>query len=249
MEFYRIILTHLKVLVKAKKGWYYIVGDSMKYENTVRGRFIDRPNRFIAHVEIGGVIETVHVKNTGRCRELLTPGAEVALQKSDEAGRKTKYDLISVIKPGLGWVNIDSQAPNKVVREWLETQNFDLIRPEYTYGGSRLDFYLERGTEKWLVEVKGCTLEIDGKGYFPDAVSERAARHMRELQGALKEEYHCAVAFVIAMEGVSEVYPNSERDSRFAEAFEEAKAAGVEVWNLCCAVTEDELVIKNTEVL
>jgi len=218
----------------------------MKYENTVRGIFIDRPNRFIAHVSIDGKTETVHVKNTGRCRELLTEGAAVTLQKCDDPKRKTKYDLISVIKPNLGWVNIDSQAPNRVVHEWLSTQDFDLIRPEYTYGGSRLDFYLERGDEKWLVEVKGCTLEIDGRGYFPDAKSERAARHMRELQSALKEGYHCAVAFVIAMEGVSEVYPNTERDAEFAEAFLSAKAAGVEVWNLMCSVSEDTLeVIRN----
>lgn len=220
----------------------------MKYENTVRGKFLDRPNRFIAHVEIEREPETVHVKNTGRCRELLVPGAEVILQKCDDPSRKTKYDLISVYKPNLGWVNIDSQAPNKVVLEWLKTQSFDLIKPEYTFGNSRLDFYLERGDEKWLVEVKGCTLEIDGSGYFPDAKSDRAARHMRELQGALKEGFSCAVAFVIAMEGVSEVYPNAERDPKFAEAYENARAAGVEVWMLQCHVSENELKIKNTEV-
>lgn len=220
----------------------------MKYENTVRGKFLDRPNRFIAHVEIEREPETVHVKNTGRCRELLVPGAEVILQKCDDPSRKTKYDLISVYKPNLGWVNIDSQAPNKVVLEWLKTQSFDLVKSEYTYGNSRLDFYLERGDEKWLVEVKGCTLEIDGSGYFPDAKSDRAARHMRELQGALDEGYRCAVAFVIAMEGVSEVYPNAERDPKFAEAYENARAAGVEVWMLQCHVSENELKIKNTEV-
>ena len=220
----------------------------MKYENTVRGKFLARPNRFIAHVEIEREPETVHVKNTGRCRELLVPGAEVILQKCDDPSRKTKYDLISVYKPNLGWVNIDSQAPNKVVLEWLKTQSFDLVKSEYTYGNSRLDFYLERGDEKWLVEVKGCTLEIDGSGYFPDAESDRAARHMRELQGALDEGYRCAVAFVIAMEGVSEVYPNAERDPKFAEAYENARAAGVEVWMLQCHVSENELKIKNTEV-
>lgn len=218
----------------------------MIYENTQRGIFIDRPNRFIAHVEIGGRRETVHVKNTGRCRELLIEGAEVILQKCHDPKRKTQYDLIAVKKPNLGWVNIDSQAPNKVVLEWLKTRDFDLIKPEYTYGNSRLDFYLERGAERWLVEVKGCTLEIDGKGYFPDAKSERAARHMRELQGALKEGYHCAAAFVIAMEGVDTVYPHAERDPEFTAAFEDARAAGVEIWNLRCGVTENELIIKNT---
>lgn len=215
----------------------------MLYENTLHGQFLDRPNRFIAHVEVDGVTETVHVKNTGRCKELLTEGAEVILQRCDVPSRKTKYDLIAVYKPNLGWVNIDSQAPNKVVLEWLKTQGFDLIKPEYGYGSSRLDFYLERDGKRWLVEVKGCTLEIDGKGYFPDAKSERAVKHLHELQTALKEGYRCAVAFVIAMEGVSEVYPNAERDPAFAEAYEEAKAAGVEVWNLCCGVSENELVI------
>ena len=219
----------------------------MIYENTQRGIFIDRPNRFTAHVEIGGRRETVHVKNTGRCRELLIEGAEVILQKSDDPKRKTQYDLIAVKKSNLGWVNIDSQAPNKVMLEWLKTRDFDLIKPEYTYGGSRLDFYLERGEEKWLVEVKGCTLEIEGKGYFPDAKSERAAKHMRELQGALREGYRCAAAFVIAMEGVDTVYPHAERDPEFTAAFEDARAAGVEIWNLRCGVTENELIIKNTE--
>ena len=219
---------------------------NMIYKNTLRGRFIDRPNRFIAHVEIGGRSETVHVKNTGRCRELLLPDAEVILQKSDDPKRKTKYDLIAVKKENLGWVNIDSQAPNKVVLEWLKTLDFDLIKPEFCYGDSRLDFYLERGNEKWLVEVKGCTLEIDGRGYFPDAKSERAARHMRELEKALGEGYRCAAAFIIAMEGVDTVQPNTERDPDFAAAFEKAVSAGVEVWNLRCTVTENELKIKNT---
>ena len=141
----------------------------MKYREIKEGRFIDRPNRFIAHVEIGGREETVHVKNTGRCRELLKAGAAVRLEVSANPRRKTKYDLVSVFKENVGWVNIDSQAPNKVVREWLEKQDYDLIKPEYTYGNSRIDFYMEKGSRRYLMEVKGCTLEKDGIGYFPDA--------------------------------------------------------------------------------
>ena len=141
----------------------------MHYENIIHGEFVSRPNRFIAKVIVEGKEETVHVKNTGRCKELLLPGADVILEISDNPNRKTKYDLISVYKEGLGLVNIDSQAPNKVVKEWLERQGYDIIKSEYTYGNSRLDFYMERAGEKYLLEVKGCTLEIDGVGYFPDA--------------------------------------------------------------------------------
>lgn len=216
----------------------------MIYENTVSGIFIDRPNRFIAHVKIGGATETVHVKNTGRCRELLIPGAKVILQHFEGCNRKTEYDLINVYKENFGWVNIDSQAPNKVVLEWLENQGFDIIKPEYTYGSSRIDFYLEKAGEKWLVEVKGCTLEIDGVGYFPDAKSERARKHALELKSALEEGYRCAIAFVIAMENVEEVRPNFERDREFSEALLEAESAGVEIWLLPCKVNENELFVR-----
>ena len=132
----------------------------MKYGKIVEGKFIDRPNRFIAHVEIAGKAETVHVKNTGRCRELLLPGAAVRLEQSDNPARKTLYDLVAVYKDRIGWINIDSQAPNKVVKEWLEAQDYDVVRPEYTYGNSRIDFYLEKGEHRIFMEVKGCTLEI-----------------------------------------------------------------------------------------
>ena len=144
----------------------------MKYRNVIPAVFIDRPNRFIAHVDIGGRRETVHVKNTGRCRELLLPGAEVWLSGSDNPARKTAYDLIAVRKSTGLLVNIDSQAPNTVAREWLDTRGFDLVRPEFPYGQSRLDFMMERGSEKFLMEVKGCTLEREGIGYFPDAPTE-----------------------------------------------------------------------------
>ena len=142
---------------------------NMKYKNTEPAIFIERPNRFIANVDINGKTETVHVKNTGRCRELLVPGSKVILEKSDNPDRKTKYDLVAVYKENLGLVNIDSQAPNKVVKEWLESKpeifaDITLLKPEYTYGKSRVDFYLECGDRKILIEVKGCTLEIDEIG-------------------------------------------------------------------------------------
>ena len=154
----------------------------MKYREIVEGAFIDRPNRFIAHVDVNDTVETVHVKNTGRCRELLVPGAAVRLEVSDNPKRKTKYDLVMVHKQGLGWVNMDSQAPNKVVAEWLATGDYDLVKSEYTYGKSRIDFYMEKNGEKYLLEVKGCTLEVDGIGYFPDAPTERGVKHLHELE-------------------------------------------------------------------
>jgi len=126
----------------------------MKYANTVRGVFLDRPNRFTAHVKVNDSIETVHVKNTGRCRELLVEGADVILSLSDHEKRKTRYDLVGVYKPSLGMVNIDSQAPNIVVREWLVKQDYDVIVPEYTWGNSRFDFYMEKGDQKYLLEIK-----------------------------------------------------------------------------------------------
>ena len=212
----------------------------MKYEKTCIARFLERPNRFIARVEKDGEILTVHVKNTGRCRELLAPGAEVVLSEADNPARKTKYDLIAVKKPGLGWVNIDSQAPNSAVKEWLESR-FDSVRPETVFGLSRLDFSMEKDGQKWLLEVKGCTLEIDGVGYFPDAPSERAVKHLHELMGAVKMGYRCVVAFVIQMEKVCEVRPNEKTDPKFAEALREAKENGVEVWFLPCVVTENEM--------
>ena len=221
----------------------------MNYNTTLSGTFHSRPNRFIAKVWIEGKLETVHVKNTGRCRELLLPGAKVILEVSDNPKRKTKYDLISVYKENLGWVNIDSQAPNKVVKEWLDKQEFSLIKPEYIYGDSWIDFYMERGSQKYLMEVKGCTLEIDGVGYFPDAPTERGVKHLRELTKAIREGYRCIAAFVIQMEGIHEVRANVETHREFGEALEEARAAGVEVLCLSCRVTEDSLEVIEEEVL
>lgn len=221
----------------------------MNYRNIIEGKFIDRPNRFVAHVEIAGKAETVHVKNTGRCRELLLPGAAVQLEVADNPARKTLYDLVAVYKESLGWVNIDSQAPNKVVREWLERQGYDVIRPEYTYGASRLDFYMERNDQKYLMEVKGCTLEIDGIGYFPDAPTIRGVKHLRELIRAQKEGYHCIAAFVIQMEGIREVRPNSSTHPEFAQVWEDAREAGVTMLALLCRVGKGSLEIVEAQVL
>lgn len=212
-----------------------------KYKNTIRGKFQSRKNRFIAQVYINDVLETVHVKNTGRCKELLLPGVEVVLEISDNPNRKTKYDLIAVYKEGLEWVNIDSQAPNEVVRDWLIKQDYTLVKPEYTYGDSRVDFYMEKDDQKYLMEVKGCTLEVNGIGYFPDAPTERGIKHLRELMGAVEKGYKCSIAFVIQMEGVYEVRANTSIHPEFGAALEAAKAAGVQILFLCCRVAEDTL--------
>lgn len=215
----------------------------MNYQNIIHGQFESRPNRFIAKVWVDGKLETVHVKNTGRCKELLIPGVEVILECCDQPARKTKYDLIAVYKEGLGLVNIDSQAPNKVVKEWLLQQDYTFVRPEYTYGDSRIDFYMEQGEERFLMEVKGCTLEVDGIGYFPDAPTERGVKHLRELCKAAKEGYHCMLAFVIQMEGIYEVRANVETHPEFGVALEEAYAAGVDILFLPCRVEKDSLTI------
>ena len=215
----------------------------MKYREIAEGIFIDRPNRFIAHVEVDGTVETVHVKNTGRCKELLPPGAAVRLEVSDNPKRKTKYDLVAVYKQGLGWVNMDSQAPNKVVAEWLAAQGYDLVRPEYPYRKSRIDFYMEKGDQKYLLEVKGCTLEVDGVGYFPDAPTERGVKHLHELTLAQQAGYQCTVAFVVQMEGVTQVRPNVDTQPEFGTALAQAKAAGVQVLFLLCRVGRDTLEI------
>ena len=216
----------------------------MRYSNITKGTFLDRPNRFIAHVEMDGRRETVHVKNTGRCRELLLPGAEVWLTAPGTEGRKTKFDLVTVRKENGMLVNIDSQAPNAVVREWLERQGYDVIVPEYSYGDSRIDFYLERGMEKTLMEVKGCTLEIDGIGYFPDAPTDRGVKHLRELANAVKNGYRTVIAFAIQMDGITEVRPNIQTHAEFGTAMQEAREAGVEILFLSCHVEPDGLTVK-----
>lgn len=245
----------------------------MKYNHVVSATFLSRPNRFIAKVCLcDGREETVHVKNTGRCKELLIPGCNVYLEKSENPNRKTLYDLIAVEKRYdeiFDWgifplafrkrmndgkkktllFNIDSQAPNKVVLEWLKKQDYSVIKPEFTFGKSRFDFYLEKidsvtgKTEKILMEVKGCTLEIDGVGYFPDAPTERGVKHLNELSAAIGEGYKSVLAFVIQMEGVTEVFPNVKTHPEFADALEEAQKVGVEVWFLPCKVKPDCLEI------
>jgi sugar fermentation stimulation protein A len=215
----------------------------MNYDNITRAVFEKRPNRFIAEVDIDGHKETVHVKNTGRCKELLIPGCEVWLTAPGTPDRKTKYDLVAVRKGNGILFNIDSQAPNKVVKEWLVKQDYDLVIPEYRYGDSRIDFYMERGDEKFLMEVKGCTLEIDGVGYFPDAPTERGVKHIRELIKAKKAGYHAILAFVIQMDGVDEVRANVDTHAEFGETLDDARKAGVEVLFLTCHVEPDSLII------
>ncbi len=215
----------------------------MRYFNSCKGIFLARPNRFVAFVEIDGQKETVHVKNTGRCRELLVPGAEVWLDRSDNPTRKTKYDLIAVRKADGVLFNIDSQAPNAAAGEWLAKQGFDRIVPEYRFGRSRIDFSMERGGEKYLLEVKGCTLERDGVGYFPDAPTERGTKHLRELAQAAAQGYRAAVAFVMQADGMTTVLPNAETDPAFAAALEDAKQAGVQILCLPCHVEPDRLEI------
>lgn len=202
----------------------------MRYGNAMEARFMERPNRFVAKVELNGKVETVHVKNTGRCKELLLPGSRVILSEAGNPARKTRYDLIAVEKVGLGLVNIDSQAPNKVMGEWLSTQGYDVVQPEYTYGKSRIDFYMERGEQKYLLEVKGCTLEQDGVGFFPDAPTERGIKHIHELIRGRKEGYWCGIAFVIQMPKVREVHPNISTHPEFGVAWQEALDAGVKIW-------------------
>ncbi|MCR5543842.1 MAG: DNA/RNA nuclease SfsA [Eubacterium sp.] len=215
----------------------------MKYKNITKATFIKRPNRFIAVVDIDGKEEIVHVKNTGRCKELLIPGCEVWLTAPGTSDRKTKYDLVAVRKSTGVLFNIDSQAPNKVVKEWLAKQDYTKVVPEYTYGDSRIDFYMERGDSKYLMEVKGCTLEIDGMGYFPDAPTERGVKHIRELIKAKKDGYNAALAYVIQMDGVTEVQPNREMHPEFGTAMDEARESGVDIIFLCCHVESDSLEI------
>lgn len=217
----------------------------MKYANITAAEFIDRPNRFVARVKISEGTETVHVKNTGRCRELLIPGCLVYLTAPGTPGRKTKYDLVAVKKENGLLINMDSQAPNKVVKEWLGNLHFDIVIPEYAYGKSRIDFYMEDGNKRFLLEVKGCTLEENGIGYFPDAPTERGVRHLRELIKAVGEGYEAVLVFVIQMEGVSEVRPNSGIHPAFADAYYDAVSAGVKIVFLECCVTPDALWLKN----
>lgn len=217
----------------------------MHYEQMVKGRFLRRPNRFVAHVEIGGREEICHVKNTGRCRELLQPGAEVWCAVSDNPARKTKYDLITVRK-GDYLINMDSQAPNRAAKAWLERGGLgpaELVKPEQKFGNSRFDFYLERNGQRMYLEVKGVTLEDGGVCRFPDAPTERGAKHLRELIAAKEAGFDAGVLFVIQMRPVRWLEPNDGTDPAFGKALREAKAAGVQVLAVDCRVTEDSMEI------
>lgn len=211
------------------------------YHETQAGTFLSRPNRFIARVELGGREETVHVKNTGRCRELLVPGARVILARSRRPGRKTRFDLVAVWK-GKTLINMDSQAPNAAAAELLSRLYPGLAQhPEHTWGRSRFDFLLEGGGRRVLVEVKGVTLERDGLALFPDAPTERGAKHLRELAAARGEGYETAILFLVQMKGCHAFSPNVETDPAFAQALRDAARAGVKILCYDCAVTENSM--------
>ena len=217
----------------------------MRYDNMIEGRFLRRDNRFVAQVEIGGKQETVHVKNTGRCRELLQPGAQVWCAQSDNPARKTRCDLITVRK-GEYLINMDSQAPNAAAKEWLEAGGLgpaEVVKPEQKFGASRFDFYLERQGKGMYLEVKGVTLEDQGVCRFPDAPTERGAKHLRELIVAKEAGYDAAVLFVIQMKPVRWLEPNDGTDPEFGKALREAAAAGVQVLAVDCRVTVDTMEI------
>lgn len=216
----------------------------MQYHSIKKGIFHARPNRFIAHVEVDGAMEVVHVKNTGRCRELLVPGAVVYLEEGRNPSRKTKYDLIAVEKGDL-LVNMDAQAPNKVFQEWAQGGGFlpglTLLRPETTWGSSRFDFYWEAGERRGFVEVKGVTLEDEGHARFPDAPTERGVKHLEELIRCQEEGYEAAVCFVIQMAGMEDFAPNDVPHPAFGAALRKAAAAGVRVLAQECMVTPETL--------
>lgn len=216
----------------------------MRYDNIVRGRFLSRPNRFIALVDIDGAETVCHVKNTGRCRELLVPGAEVYLVPGTAPGRKTPYDLVAVDKSGV-LINMDAQAPNRVFAEFART--FDpqalSVRPEFRFGDSRLDFCLERPDGLHLVEVKGVTLESGGHARFPDAPTERGVKHLRELMRAVEQGHRATAFFVIQMAQVADFAPNDDTHPAFGAALRQAAAAGVQVAAYACRVTPDTMSI------
>lgn len=226
----------------------------MKYDNCLEAVFLNRPNRFVANVLINDIEETVHVKNTGRCEELLIKGCRVILTEGTGANRKTKYDLIAVYKENRGWINIDSQAPNVVVKEFLEKSNdvfpdITYLKPECPYGESRIDFYLEEDDRKILMEIKGCTLERMGMGYFPDAPTERGTKHLNELAKAVDEGYECFVGFVIQINNVTHVLPNKITDMAFRDAMVNAIKKGVKLIFFECSVTPDTLNIINYRII
>lgn len=218
----------------------------MRYDHMTQGIFLSRPNRFLARVELEGAAQTVHVKNTGRCRELLRPGAAVWCQRCPKEGRKTLFDLIAVDKGGR-LINMDSQAPNRAAEEWLAGGGLgpvEALRRETVFGDSRFDFAFHQAGRPCFLEVKGVTLEQDGVCAFPDAPTLRGAKHLRELIRAAEEGYGAYVLFVIQMADVAYLRPNDATDPAFALALREAAAAGVEVLAMDCRVTAEEMVIR-----
>ena len=220
----------------------------MRYANMMPGVFRKRPNRFIAHVDIEGQEQVVHVKNTGRCRELLVPGAAVWCQRSDNPARKTRYDLIAV-KKGSRLINMDSQAPNTAAREWLESGGLgkiDNLRPETVHGDSRFDFSFTLEGKPCFLEVKGVTLEENGVCAFPDAPTERGAKHLRGLAEAVRQGYGAYVLFVIQMADVKYLRPNDRTDPDFGTALREAAAQGVNILAVACRISEDTMEISGS---
>ncbi|MBU5473683.1 DNA/RNA nuclease SfsA [Roseburia sp. MSJ-14] len=217
----------------------------MKYKNIVTGKFQSRPNRFIAMVDMDGKVETCHVKNTGRCKELLLPEAEVYLEKSGNPNRKTAYDLVGV-KKGKVLINMDSQAPNQAVKEWLEKEvyfkNITYLKPECKYGNSRVDFYLETAEErKIFIEVKGVTLEEEGVARFPDAPTLRGIKHMKELEQAVQQGYEAYILFVIQMKGIKWFEPNDRTHLEFGDTLRQVAKNGVGVLAYDCSITKESM--------
>ncbi len=220
----------------------------MKYNKTVKAEFIERPNRFVAKVKLDGKEIYCHVKNTGRCRELLVPGTSVWLEDSENPKRKYRYSLVTVQK-GERLVNMDSQAPNKAVHEWLKSgglfDNITLLRPESRYGSSRFDFYCEYEGRKAFIEVKGVTLENSNIVSFPDAPTERGAKHVSELIECMKDGYEAYIIFVIQMKDVLYFTPNEDHDPVFASALRKAESEGVNIIAVDCRISESEMVIRD----
>ena len=219
----------------------------MIYKNIIEGIFISRPNRFIAKVLIDGREETVHVKNTGRCKELLVQGTTVYLEVSDNPDRKTKYDLVAVLKNGEKLINMDSQVVNSIASDWLKKGNIftenAVIRREVTYGNSRFDIYVEDGQRKAFVEVKGVTLEFDGEVRFPDAPTERGVKHINELIKCIDDGYEAYILFVIQMKGVSYFTPNDLTHKEFGDTLRRASKKGVRIIAVDCIVSSNSIEI------
>ena len=213
----------------------------MTYDNIVHGIFLRRLNRFVCEVQVNGEVFPAHVRNTGRCTGIIAAGAEVSLQRSTDSSRKTPFTLIAVSTPQYGWVNIDSLAPNVMAGEWLSKQGFEVIHPEYPFGESRIDFYMERSGERYVMEVKGCTLAENGVGLFPDAPTQRGSKHLRELSKAAGQGYHAIIAFVIMLNGVETVEPNEAIDQAFAREYSKAAASGGETKFIKCRCSADKV--------